>query len=32
MVNISLKSRDEVTGGNIFALPKQLTFAPWIKA
>ena len=32
MVNTSLKPRDEVTGGNMFALPKQLTFAPWIKA
>ena len=32
MVNTSLKPLDEVTGGNMFALPQHLTFEPWIKA
>ena len=32
MVMTSLKPLDEVTGGNMFALPKRLTFEPWIKA
>lgn len=32
MVLTSLKPLDEVTGGNMFALPKHPTFAPWIKA
>lgn len=32
MVMTSLKPLPEVTGGNMFALPKQLTFEPWQKA
>ena len=32
MVMTSLKPLDEVTGGNMFELPRQLTFDPWIKA
>ena len=32
MVMTSLKPLDEVTGGNMFALPKALTFAPWTRA
>jgi glucose/mannose transport system permease protein len=32
MVMTSLKPLDEVTGGNMFTLPRQLTFEPWIKA
>ncbi len=32
MVMTSLKPLDEVTGGNMFALPQHLTFAAWIKA
>ncbi|MDE3178003.1 MAG: carbohydrate ABC transporter permease [Pseudomonadota bacterium] len=32
MVMTSLKPLSEVTGGNMFELPKQLTFDPWIKA
>jgi glucose/mannose transport system permease protein len=32
MVMTSLKPLDEVTGGNMFALPRHLTFEPWIKA
>ena len=32
MVMTSLKPLDEVTGGNMFALPKSPTFAPWIRA
>jgi glucose/mannose transport system permease protein len=32
MVLTSLKPLDEVTGGNMFALPHVLTFDPWIKA
>ena len=32
MVNTSLKPLDEVTGGNMFALPQHLTFQPWIRA
>ena len=32
MVMTSLKPLDEVTGGNMFALPRNLTFAPWVKA
>ena len=32
MVMTSLKPLDEVTGGNMFALPQHLTFEPWIKA
>jgi ABC-type sugar transport system, permease component len=32
MVMTSLKPLDEVTGGNMFALPKSPTFASWIRA
>ena len=32
MVMTSLKPLDEVTGGNMFALPQRPTFQPWIKA
>jgi glucose/mannose transport system permease protein len=32
MVMTSLKPLDEVTGGNMFALPQHPTFAAWIKA
>ncbi len=32
MIMTSLKPLDEVTGGNMFALPKHLTFDPWIRA
>jgi glucose/mannose transport system permease protein len=32
MVMTSLKPLDEVTGGNMFALPQHLTFAPWSDA
>ncbi|MDR3493128.1 MAG: carbohydrate ABC transporter permease [Ancalomicrobiaceae bacterium] len=32
MVMTSLKPLDEVTGGNMFALPQRLTVEPWIKA
>lgn len=32
MVMTSLKPLSEVTGGNMFALPHQLTFQPWIDA
>jgi glucose/mannose transport system permease protein len=32
MVMTSLKPLDEVTGGNMFAPPKNLTFDPWLKA
>ncbi len=32
MVMTSLKPIEEVTGGNMFALPHRLTFDPWIKA
>jgi glucose/mannose transport system permease protein len=32
MVMTSLKPLDEVTGGNMFALPQHLTFAPWADA
>ena len=32
MVMTSLKPLDEVTGGNMFALPQHLTFQPWIQA
>jgi len=32
MVMTSLKPLDEVTGGNMFALPHNLTFDPWVKA
>ena len=32
MVMTSLKPLDEVTGGNMFALPHRLTFDAWIKA
>jgi glucose/mannose transport system permease protein len=32
MVMTSLKPLDEVTGGNMFALPKSATFAPWTRA
>ena len=32
MVLTSLKPLDEVTGGNMFALPHDLTFEPWIDA
>ena len=28
----SLKPLDEVTGGNMFELPRHLTFEPWSKA
>jgi glucose/mannose transport system permease protein len=32
MVMTSLKPLDEVTGGNMFWLPRNLTFEPWTKA
>ncbi|HZT19510.1 MAG TPA: carbohydrate ABC transporter permease [Dongiaceae bacterium] len=32
MVLTSLKPLDEVTGGNMFALPRRLTFGPWVQA
>jgi glucose/mannose transport system permease protein len=32
MVMTSLKPLDEVTGGNMFALPRHPTFEPWVKA
>ncbi len=32
MVMTSLKPLDEVTGGNMFALPQRLTFQPWASA
>jgi len=32
MVLTSLKPLDEVTGGNMFYLPKDLTFQPWAEA
>ncbi len=32
MISTSLKPLDEVTGGNMFYLPKDLTFEPWAKA
>src|SRR5580692_2697578 len=32
MVMTSLKPLDEVTGGNMFALPHALTFDPWLQA
>ena len=32
MVMTSLKPLDEVTGGNMFALPHALTFDPWVQA
>src|SRR6516162_11797272 len=32
MVMTSLKPLDEVTGGNMFWLPQDLTFEPWTKA
>ena len=32
MVMTSLKPLDEVTGGNMFALPHHPTFDPWVKA
>jgi glucose/mannose transport system permease protein len=32
MVMTSLKPLDEVTGGNMFAAPRELTFEPWTKA
>ena len=32
MVMTSLKPLDEVTGGNMFALPQHPTFDPWVKA
>ena len=32
MVMTSLKPLDEVTGGNMFALPQHLTFDPWVQA
>ena len=32
MVMTSLKPLDEVTGGNMFALPHHLTFDPWVQA
>ena len=32
MVMTSLKPLEEVTGGNMFYLPKDLTFEPWTKA
>jgi glucose/mannose transport system permease protein len=32
MVMTSLKPLAEVTGGNMFALPRELTFAPWVEA
>ncbi len=32
MVMTSLKPLSEVTGGNMFALPRHLTFQPWVQA
>jgi glucose/mannose transport system permease protein len=32
MVMTSLKPLDEVTGGNMFAVPHRLTFNPWVQA
>src|SRR5579871_382451 len=32
MVLTSLKPLEEVSGGNMFYLPRQLTFEPWAKA
>ena len=32
MVMTSLKPLDEVTGGNMFYFPRDLTFEPWKKA
>jgi glucose/mannose transport system permease protein len=32
MVLTSLKPLDEVTGGNMFALPRHLTLEPWLRA
>ena len=32
MVMTSLKPLDEVTGGNMFAPPRHLTFNPWVQA
>ncbi len=32
MILTSLKPLDEVTGGNMFALPQRLTFDPWLQA
>ena len=32
MVANSLKPLSEITGGNMMALPKQWTIAPWLKA
>jgi glucose/mannose transport system permease protein len=32
MIMTSLKPLDEVTGGNMFWPPRELTFAPWTKA
>ena len=32
MVMTSLKPLDEVTGGNMFAVPHRLTFDPWVQA
>jgi glucose/mannose transport system permease protein len=32
MVMTSLKPLDEVTGGNMFAPPRHLTFDPWVQA
>ena len=32
MVVTSLKTMDEIREGNIFEIPKMMTFEPWIKA
>lgn len=32
MIVTSLKDMSEIRGGNVFGLPKEVTFAPWIKA
>jgi glucose/mannose transport system permease protein len=32
MIVTSLKPMSEIRTGNLFALPKDLTFAPWVKA
>lgn len=32
MIITSLKTLDDIRSGNLLALPKQVTFAPWLKA
>lgn len=32
MIVTSLKDMSEIRGGNVFGLPKEVTFEPWIKA